>query len=96
MSMPDFKSFTFKDWLYFGGVVCALAGAWATMNWRLERMEVDAKASTIRQEVIDHKQDATMKELSVDLKNEIRAQTAEIKEELRDLRKDFYSSQKGK
>lgn len=86
MAVPDFKNFTVKDWMYFAGVLITLAMAWAVVTERVETLRVDAKATVLRQEVIDARQDIAIKDAREELKQEIRNQTQEIKEEIRDLR----------
>lgn len=86
MSLPDFKNFTTKDWMYFIGVIITLVMSWAVLNERVESLRVDAKAMVVRQEVIDARQDIAVKDAREELKQEIRAQTQEIKQEIRDLR----------
>jgi predicted Holliday junction resolvase-like endonuclease len=86
MSLPDFKNFTLKDWMYFVGVIITLIMSWAVLNERVEALRIDARAHEIRQEVIDQRQDAAVKEAREELKQEIRNQTQEIKQEIRDLR----------
>lgn len=86
MSLPDFKNFTLKDWMYFAGVIITLVMSWAVLNERVESLRIDAKAHELRQEVIDAKQDVAVKDTRDELKQEIRNQTQEIKAEIRDLR----------
>jgi hypothetical protein len=89
MSLPDFKAFTLKDWLYFVGVVLTLAMSWAVLNQKVSQLNIDAQASWARQEQVDKRQDETYKETARDIKDLIKEQTREIKDELKDLRKDL-------
>ncbi len=91
MSLPDFKAFTLKDWLYFVGVVLTLAMSWAVLNQKVTQLNIDAQAAWARQEQVDKRQDDTFKEGTRDLKELIREQTREIKDELKEVRKDLAS-----
>ena len=94
MPIPDFvKSFTFKDWMYFMGAVFSIVMAWAILHERVDELRNDARAAVIKQEQIDQRQDLLIKEAREEMRAEIRNQTSEIKQELRDLR-NFIQQQK--
>jgi hypothetical protein len=94
MSLPDFKSFTLKDWLYFIGVVATLSMSWAILNQKVEQIARDHDQFTIRQIERDAQQDLVSKETTRELKDTMREQTQEIKAEIRELRRDVVSHPK--
>ena len=75
------------------GVLCVLA-AWYQLSGKVEtnqevnKVRFDAIASTMMaQDIKNKEQDLAIKELGVELKSEMRSNTQEIKQELRDSRR---------
>lgn len=89
MSLPDFKNFTLKDWMYFIGVLVTLVMSWAILNQKVEQLNIDANAAWSRQYLIDQRQDLEVKERTLELKSAMKEETQEIKQEIRELRRDI-------
>lgn len=92
MSLPDFKNFTIKDWMYFIGIVFTLVSSWVVLDSKVKSLEVHAQEFQTRQIQVDAEQNENLKEHSREMKAEIREGANEIKAEIREIRKLLIES----
>ena len=86
MNIPiNFKSVNFKDWVWIIGSATAVIGSWFVMGQDVSSL----KQAVAKQEVIDKLQNENAEKQRLETQSLIYRTTDEIKEEIRELRRDL-------